>query len=52
MRDVFSAAYRLLPAHLRLAAAMKPLTWDQIDGSGLAFSHWDESCICWDAADA
>ena len=52
MRDVFSAAYRLLPAHLRPAAAMDPLTWDQIDGSGLAFSHWDESCICWDAADA
>ena len=52
MRDVFSASYRLLPAHLRPGADTRPLTWDQIDAAAMPFSHWDESCICWDAAGA
>lgn len=52
MRDVFAAAYRLLPAHLRPAMNAQPLTWDQIDGAGMPFSQWDESCVCWDAVDA
>lgn len=51
MRDVFSAAYRLLPAHLRPAMTAEALTWDQIDAAAMPFSQWDESCVCWDAAD-
>lgn len=50
MRDVFSGAYRLLPAHLRPATSAQPMTWDQLDAAGMSFSQWDESCICWDAA--
>lgn len=52
MRDVFAAAYRLLPAHLRPAMTADPITWNQIDAAGMPFSQWDESCVCWDAADA